>query len=105
MAAHAVSTPDTEVYRTIYADDHNRACHYHPIESESHVLRTESSVRFMDEFAYHLRTLARLYEELGCLCVATCIHIPVGRRTRANETKGLRIASGELPGTPAWSSG
>lgn len=88
MAAHAVSTPDTEVYGTIYADDHNRVCHYHPIESESHVLRTESSVRFMDEFAYHLRTLVRLYEEIGCRLCGDMHSHPSGSTNQSERDKG-----------------
>jgi proteasome lid subunit RPN8/RPN11 len=87
MAAHTVSTPDTEVYGTIYADGNDRVCHYHPIESEDHVLRTESSVRFMDEFTDHLRTLARLYEGIGCRLCGDMHSHPSGSTKQSDADK------------------
>jgi proteasome lid subunit RPN8/RPN11 len=69
IAAHAVATPETEIYGTIYADEQGRVRHYHPIESEEHVLRSQSAVRFQSAFYDHVRTLAQLYDDIDCrLC-------------------------------------
>lgn len=114
IAAHVAATPDLEVYGALYADPHDRISHYHPIESESHVLRTNSSVEFQSEFADHMRTLAQLYEGIGCRLCGDCHSHPGGvplqseqdERTARNIWRSDRntcliagIADGDGPAT------
>lgn len=93
VAAHAVATPDIEVYGALYADAHECISHYHPIESELHVRRTESSVDYTEQFAEHMRTLASLYDGIGCRLAGDCHSHPSGsiRQSRRDKRTARNI--------------